>query len=196
VLNPYICPIEGDLSRADTVALTLLCRDKVVVESGIGGSTIVLSQIAKRVTTYEHEPIWIDRVKPKLGDNCKVVQITKDEDVSKFVEPCDVLFIDGHSLLRVKFVLAFWENVRECIIMHDSRTMYVSNVIKVICDQYVKPKEKGIWDYNKYLASLKYIKWNWLESNMCVMGKRNIHLKHEDWKKTEAENNRVGFGKI
>ena len=67
--NPYVWKMEGDLSRADVLVLTFLCRNKRVIEFGVGASTIILSQIAKWVVSYDTDQNWIDKIKPKVGNN-------------------------------------------------------------------------------------------------------------------------------
>ena len=181
MLNPYICQIEGDLSRADVVVLTMLCRGRRVIEFGLGGSTIILSKICVDVTTYEHGPIWIERIKPAIGENCKIIQVDKTDDLKGKGAHADVLFIDGHSLLRWKALMEFWPFVN-VVILHDTRMPYAANcLIKFFASE----------EHYKYLA---HIEWNYLESNMCVMTKRPFPLEHEDWKKTEVGNNRIGYG--
>ena len=204
MLNPYICQIEGDLSRADVVALVQLCRGKDVVEFGIGGSTIILSQVARSLITYETKDVWLDRFKDKLDTiektcipDIRIIEERKDgQSVQGLSEPCDVLFNDGWAAMRHHFLLEFWKDIKECCILHDTRSVYAGNVVRKFFDAYNPnyDKEKYIWGYNPYLASLKTIEWNYLESNSCVLFKRNCELVWEDWKKTECDNNRKGFG--
>jgi len=191
MVNPFIWPIEGDLSRADVVALALLCRDKKVIEFGIGGSTILLSQVAKKVITYEHDQIWIDKIKPKLNDKVEVRLIEKDTSSIKNIgEECDVLFNDGHSLLRSPALIEFWPYIKDCAILHDSRMTYAGNCVKKFIDSFVPNYEPSKGNPNKlpdnpFTGSLRSIEWNYLESNTVVMFKRNCTLKYENWKITE-----------
>jgi len=182
VLNPYVCPIEGDLSRADVVVLTMLCRGRRVIEFGIGGSTIILSQICTDVISYEHEPIWIERFRPMLNDIVTVREINKNDELKSKGEHADVLFIDGHSNLRWKALIEFWPYVN-VVLLHDTRMPYAANCL-------IKFFERE--SHYKYLA---HIEWNYLESNMAVLWKRPFPLEHEDWKVTEAGNNRRGYGR-
>lgn len=189
MLNPYVCKIEGDLSRADVVVLTLLCRGKKVIEFGIGGSTILLSQIADKVITYEHDDFWIDKIKPKLGANVEIRKLEKNPEAIKGLgEECDVLFNDGWSLFRSPALLEFWPFIKECAILHDGRTNYAHNCVKALLDVWDKNEKSeanpGLPD-NPYTGTLKKIDWNWLESNMVVLHKRNCQLKYENWKITE-----------
>ncbi len=205
--NPYTCPIEGDLSRADVVALTLLCRGKDVVEFGVGGSTILLSQIAKSVVTFDTKEVWVERTKETLktitNKTCEpdikpILAETHDGSSVKGIGfPCDVLFSDGWAAMRSYFILEFWKYIRECAITHDTRAIYAGNVLKRFIDAYnpaFKGSQKYPWGYNPYLSSLKSIEWNYLESNCCILTKRNTTLIWEDWKKTEKDNNRKNFG--
>jgi len=199
MLNPYIYKVDGDLSKADVVALTLLCRGKEVIEFGIGGSTILLSQIAKKVITYEHDKAWAERTKPKLGSNVEVRMIEKDiKAIDGLGEPCDVLFNDGHSLFRAPALLEFWPFIKEHAILHDARMNYAGNCVKKFLDSFIfnnpkvgelgfdpKGANPGLPD-NPFTGSLDTIYWNWLESNMVVMKKRNCTLKYENWKVSEG----------
>ena len=193
MLNPYTYKTQGDLSRADVVALTLLCRGKDVIEFGIGGSTILLSEIANKVITYEHDVKWVDKISPKLGSNVEIRLIDKGDThadgelnmVGKG-EPCDVCFIDGHSHLRAPALLEFWKYIKDCAILHDSRMTYAGNCVKKFIDAFVDKGEPsaanpGLAD-NPFTGSLDTIHWNYLESNMVVMTKRNCTLKYENWK--------------
>ncbi len=193
MFNPYIFKIDGDLSRADVVALTLLCRNKKVIEFGVGASTMLLSQVAKEVITYDTDIQWIEKVKGKIGggiSNVTFKYIEKDVNAVKGIaEDCDVLFDDGHSLLRSPFLLEFWPNIKECAILHDSRMTYAGNCVKKFIDSFIIKNEPN--DYNPgladnpYTGSLKSIDWNYLESNMVVLHKRNCTLRYENWKVTE-----------
>ena len=193
MLNPYICKIEGDLSRADVVALTLLCRDKDVIEFGLGGSTLIIGQVAKSLITYETKPEWVGRF-PQIKTEIRTIEENQDgSSVKGLGKKCDVLFADGWAAMRWYFLLEFWPHIRECAILHDTRSIYASRCLLKFFDAYNPPTEG--WALNPYLATLKSIDWNYLESNMCVLHKRNCQLEYEDWKKTEAGNNREGFGK-
>lgn len=200
MFNPYTWKIEGDLSRADVVVLTLLCRGKDVIEFGIGGSTILLSQVANKVITYEHDIAWIDKIKPRLGNNCEIRLIDKDkaeQSIKGIGESCDVLFNDGHSLLRAPALLEFWPHIKEYAILHDGRMPYAGNCLKKFIDAFTIKNPKvdepgfdaskanpGLAD-NPYTGSLEAVYWNYLESNMVVMKKRNCTLLYENWKITE-----------
>jgi len=206
--NPYTCSIQGDLSRADVVALTLLCRGKDVVEYGVGGSTIILSQIAKSVTSFDTKEIWVERTKEFLK---KVPNKTCEPEFRPILEekhngssvkglgfPCDIVFSDGWAALRGFFILEFWRYMNECAITHDSRAIYASNIVKMFMNNYDsnhKNDPEFPWGINPYLSTLKKIEWNYLESNCCVFFKRNTSLIWEDWKKTEENNNRNDYGK-
>jgi len=199
MLNPFMYKVEGDLSKADVVVLTQLCRNKTVVEFGIGGSTILLSQVAKKIISYEHDQAWIDKIQPKVGENVEIRLIPKEVSAVKGKgEECDVLFDDGHSLLRAPFLLEFWPYLKECAILHDSRMTYAGNCVKLFFDAFTvrnpkvgepgfdsKGANPGLPD-NPYTGSLKTIYWNYLESNMVVMEKRNCTLKYENWKISEG----------
>ena len=189
-----MCKIEGDLSRADVVALVLLCRGKRVVEFGLGGSTIILSQVAKSLVTYETKGEWVKRFSGKITTPIKIIEERHDgASVKGLAEDCDVIFIDGWAAMRWHFLLEFWSNIKECAILHDTRAVYAANCVQKFFSAY-NPPVKGKWGLNPYLATLKSIDWNYLESNLCILNKRNVLLEHEDWKKTEAGNNREGFG--
>jgi hypothetical protein len=191
MINPYTWEIDGDLSRADVLVLYLLCRNKFVVEFGIGASTILLSQIAQKVITYEHDQSWIDRTAPKLNDNVEINKIEKDPEVVKDLgQECDVLFDDGHSLLRTPALLAFWPHLKECAILHDSRMTYAGNCVKAFLSAFIPnpeptPSNPNNLPDNPFTGSLDTIYWNYLDSNMVVMHKKAYTLKYEDWKRTE-----------
>ena len=194
MFNPFICKIDGDLSRADAVVLTQLCRNKDVVEFGVGASTIIISQVAKSLISYDTDINWIEKIKSKV-DNVEFRLIEKDAKAmdSKGFE-CDVLFDDGWSVLRAPFLMEFWFYIKEYAILHDSRMTYAGNCVKRFIDAFEKPKEGGLifgnpnsLPSNLYTGSLESIYWNYLESNMVVMKKRNCTLKYEDWKVVEND---------
>ena len=66
MLNAYKVNIDGDLSQADAAVLSMLCRNKSVVEYGVGASTLILSQVASKVVSYDTETSWILKVNEKL----------------------------------------------------------------------------------------------------------------------------------
>jgi hypothetical protein len=197
VLNPFICPIHGDLSRADVVVLVQACRGKTVVEFGIGGSTIILSQVAEKVVSYETKQVWIDRFKDEFDklDNVqfRILEENIDAEITD-IEDCDVLFVDGWSLLRWPFLKAYWSHVKECAILHDARSPYAPNVVSKMITEYTPSQPGEAFPRNEYTACLKQIDWLPLESNMIVLHKRDVSLHHEDWKRTEEGNNRHGYG--
>jgi hypothetical protein len=170
----------------------LLCRNRDVVEFGLGGSTLIIGQVAKSLITYETKPEWVKRF-PRIESPIEIIEEKKDgSSVKGLGRECDVIFLDGWAAMRHHFLLEFWPHIRECAILHDTRSVYAANCLKKFIDAY-NPPTVG-WALNPYLATLKSIDWNFLESNMCILHKRNCQLEYEDWKKTEAGNNREGFG--
>ena len=205
-LNPFTVQIEGDLSRADTVVLTQLCRGKHVVEFGVGGSTLLFAQIAKSVISFDTSEEWIQRVTDRLLElpdkSCEpamfCIEKTRDGSAAHGLSTtCDVLFDDGWSMLRAPFLLEFWQDIRECAILHDTRLTYAGNILKVFIDAYDPKADKEPYPcgFNPYLGTLQSIEWNYLESNMAVLRKRNCFLSWENWKINERGNNRAGWGK-
>lgn len=198
MINPYLWKIDGDLSRADVLVLYLLCRNKNVIEFGIGASTILLSQIANKVITYEHDEEWVKKTEPKLNDKVEIRMIEKSEEAVKGIgEECDVLFDDGHSILRAPALLEFWPYIKEHAILHDSRMTYAGNCVKRFIDAFtiknpklgepgfvLKKANPGLPD-NPYTGSLDSIYWNYLDSNMVVMKKKPYTLYYENWNITE-----------
>jgi len=193
MLNPFIAEIDGDLSRADAVVLVQTCRNRDVVEFGVGASTILLSQCARSLVSLDTEQHWIDRTRQKIDRlqtiTCRpeYVLIEKNcQELPKF--GCDVLFNDGHSLLRVKFLQQYWlEHVRESILLHDARTHYATNMIREMMSWYDKAnyRKEDIWEHNPYVGCLRQIDWCPQESNMVVLHKRNCSLRYENWNLTE-----------
>ena len=163
--NPYVCPIYGDLSRADVVALTLLCRGKNVVEYGVGGSTIILSQIAKSVVSFDTKEIWVERTKEFLkqipNKTCEPEfrPILKEKFNGSSVKgigfPCDIVFSDGWAAMRGHFILEFWKHISECAIAHDSRAIYAGNIVKMFMNAYDNDFKNDSDDgqYVKYVAN-------------------------------------------
>jgi len=191
--NEYVCPIEGDMSRADVVSLVQLCRGKNVIEFGLGGSTKILRQVAKSVKTYETKKVWAER--QDLDNIVFIEELHDGSSVKGLSEPCDVIFIDGWAAMRNHFLMEFWADVKECAILHDSRMTYASRCIEIFLQAYQKPPQNK-FDYNPYLGTLQKIEWNYMNSNNAVLYKRPYELIWEDWKKTEAGNNRKGYGAI
>ena len=194
MLNPYSFTIDGDLSRADVVVLATLCRGAKVVEYGVGASTILLSEVANKVISYDTDMNWIMKTQPKIkNNNTELKLILKENGVVKpIVEECDVLFDDGHSLLRAEFLLEFWPYIKKCAILHDSRMTYAGNCVKRFIDAFVANTEPTVGNPNKlpdnhHTGSLERIEWNHLESNMVVLFKRNCTLLYENWKITETQ---------
>ncbi len=201
MLNPFITKIKGDLSKADIVILVQTCRNKHVVEYGVGASTILISQVAKSLISFDTDQNWINITKNNLKNidkmcEPKFILISKEETILPKYE-CDVLFDDGHSCLRSEFLKQYWlEHIKEKAILHDARTNYAVNIIKNMLSWYDIEnyiKERDIWVLNPYLGSLISIEWCPMESNMVILNKRSYILKYENWniteKKEEIKNN-------
>lgn len=184
------------MSRADVVALTLLCRNKNVIEYGCGGSTIILSKIATNVISFDTDQNWIDKIKPQVGKNVEFHYIVQDEKlIPDIIGTWDVFLDDGWAKLRGPMLLKYWPQIRECALLHDARMTYPGNVVKQFLDAFTiknDPSEfnPGLKD-NPYLGSLKSIEWDYLESNMAVLFKRNCTLLYENWNESEKGNHRV-----
>ncbi len=193
MLNPFITEIIGDLSKADAVVITQACRNKHVVEYGVGASTILISQVAKSLISFDTDQEWIDKTKnnlKKIKTKCspKFILLSKEEtDLPKF--ECDVLFDDGHTCFRSEFLKQYWLNhVKEKVILHDARTNYAPNIIVQMLNWYDREnyeKERDIWLHNPYMSSLTSIEWCPIESNMVILNKRPYTLKYENWNRTE-----------
>lgn len=180
--DPYSIEIDGDLSRADAVVLGTLCRGKSVVEYGVGASTIILSQCTTSLKCLDTDINWINKTSAKIEEENKpMFKLIDKNDISTIpLYECDILFIDGHSLQRMNFLKLYWlDYVKEMVILHDSRTTYVSNIIKNMMDWYVIDSHP--WKTNPYLACLSKIEWNYLDSNMAVLHKRAYSLTYENW---------------
>ena len=191
MLNPFIAEIDGDLSRADAVVLVQMCRNKDVVEYGVGASTYLLSQCARSLICFETDPVWIERVEGRLRElqpkTCTptIVEIPRvPHDLPKHT--CDVMFNDGHSPLREEFLRQYWPNcVREAMLLHDARCPTGTNLVRKMMDWYTPRAEGKVWPHNPYVAWLQRIEWCPQESNMIVLQKRNVELHYENWNVTE-----------
>lgn len=70
-MNPYTCPIQGDIARADAVGLWELCHDLNVVEFGVGASTVILSCCAARLDCFDTSAEWIEKTRARIPKHAK-----------------------------------------------------------------------------------------------------------------------------
>ena len=135
MLNPFACKINGELSRSDVVTLVHACRDKRVVEFGVGASTMLISQCAKSLTCFDTERKWIDKVNRRLAKAPKkcdpeFILIPKKGDQELPKIKCDIMFNDGLIALRVEFLKQIILNDRLKSLGWECKTSFFDGMAK------------------------------------------------------------------
>jgi len=174
MFNPQTVEIQGDISRSDVVVLYELCLGKSVVEFGMGGSTLLISQIAKEFTSYETDQKWFDKTKGRLDlidKSCKP-DLKMIYEVPDTIPTCDVLFIDGlgdHRLKWAKFLTSC-----DKMLFHDSLgdTGTVPTVHHMLSELLLTLDRVG-W--------LDTIQFHYKDSNIVVINKRKEFIKFANW---------------
>lgn len=182
MIDPLTVPIQGDISRKDAIVLHELCRDASVVEFGAGGSTILLSQWAKNLVTYDTDETWLNRTRRRvlaIAEKCPTTFI-HEPNIPNDIPECDVLFVDGYGNHRNGWMKHF----PRCKVMicHDSLgdtgghgpTVY--NVMNTL-----------FADMN-LVQQLKRAEFHYLDSNMVVVWRREVPISFVNW---NSEPNRL-----
>jgi hypothetical protein len=78
-----------------------LTRELTVLEFGAGFSTLFLMDRVKRIVTIEHDPAWINRLRPQLQDSVELIPTSRDTPdtylafLDRQSELYDLILIDG-----------------------------------------------------------------------------------------------------
>lgn len=180
-MDPQKVAIQGDLSRKDVVELYRLCAGKRVVEFGMGGSTLILAQCAKRLDSYESDPKWFDITEARIFQMGKPASV-RLHDVGPHcplpddIPECDVLFIDGFGPMRAQWISKFFKKAK-VIAIHDARRFQDVN--------------KALSHLVVFFSEIERIEFNVGDSNLMVVYRREVPLEYENWNETEADDNRV-----
>lgn len=183
MVDPETVVIQGDLSRLDAEVLLELCQDKIVVEFGVGGSTLLIARVAKSLRSYDTSPEWLSRtaarirqIEPELS--C-VPEFSHVKDVADSIPECDVLFIDGKGDERFKWLKFFPRcNVLIC---HDSLgdTGNGPTLYHVMAELF---RDRECVEY------LDRADFHYKGSNMAVVYSRPEPIRYHNWNLTETEN--------
>lgn len=185
MLDPQNVEIHGDISRADVLVLAEICTNKDVVEFGVGGSTLILSQCAKSLHSYDTDNTWIERVSGRLskthGLTCNPT-LSLCTDVPDAIPTCDVLFIDGYGPHRLPWLLKHFDKCKT-VICHDSLgdTGNGPTLYHIMADLFKRHELIGMLDTARF---------HYLDSNMVVIDKRQTPIVYKNWNITESGDNR------
>lgn len=126
----------GDLSLQDADLLAMYGKQSDnVLEFGIGGSTLILSQACNSVVSVETESKWVELVEKRLeqvpGGH---VEFLLFNEYKQFVEQnkleFDMIFVDCHTSRRLEAVLGSWKYLKEGgrLLIHDTRKSFLNNL--------------------------------------------------------------------
>ena len=111
----------GKLSLEDADVLAQHGKDKIVLEQGAGGSTMLFKQTASKVYCVEPVPAWAEKTSERLNQiqGCDVEFIN---DIVN-VESVDMIFVDGPFDQRASFATAAWYKLKigGKLLFHDTR---------------------------------------------------------------------------
>jgi hypothetical protein len=182
-MNPKTVTIQGDLSRADVVELCRICGGKIVVEFGMGGSTLILARCAAFLYSYDTEDSWLSATKARIDsieDKTARVHLYSSPSIPAEVPECDVLWVDGLFSQRAEWIRQHGKRGK-VVVVHDCRRYH--DVIHAL---------EGALSF-----------WAWVEridscpggSNLMVITRREKPMRYEDWNETEKDDNRVEWNR-
>lgn len=118
----------GDISKEDARVLGRLGYGGRVLEFGMGGSTQVLAQVARHLTSIETDPEWLKRTRNNL-ETLKIDPSKYDlkpyfkwPDAVKGLE-FDFIFVDGVDEMRFPFAIMAFPllKIGGVLAFHDTR---------------------------------------------------------------------------
>lgn len=184
MVDPKSVVIQGDLSRRDAEVLLELCRDKFVVEFGVGGSTLLIARVAQRLQSYDTSVEWLSRTAARIkkieGELSCIPEFSIVDDVADDIPECEVLFIDGKGEDRYKWLKFFPKcNIMIC---HDSLGDTGGNgpALYHIMAELFKNRE--------CVEYLDRADFHYKDSNMVVIYSRPEPIRYHNWNLTETDN--------
>lgn len=90
--------------------LSHLRPDMTCIEFGSGGSTLEIAKHVKELVTFEHDPIWYDRIKPLLPSNATIYLVPKNKEEKSGDDGTEDDYFDyvhAHEKLGKKWDLCF-----------------------------------------------------------------------------------------
>lgn len=183
MVDPKSVIIQGDLSRRDAEVLIELCAGKVVVEFGVGGSTLLIARIAKSLYSYDTSQEWIDRIANRIDKMKEELSCTPcfnyTDGVADDIPQCDVLFIDGNGDDRFKWLKFF--NKCNMMVWHDS----LGDTGNGPTIYYIM---SGLFSSRECVEYLDRADFHYKDSNMAIIYRRSTPIKYENWNITETDN--------
>lgn len=183
MLDYKTVPIYGDISRNDVRVLIELCTGKNVIEFGVGGSTLILAQVASKLTSYDTSQEWIDKTKKKLITKPSVKtcepEFIHNPEIPNDIPECDVLFLDGEGYQRTGWLKHFPKC--KVVISHDCRGETTDGPTAY---HLIYPLFKN-FELLQYVSRIEYA---YLDSNMFVYYRREKPIVYENWNITETDN--------
>ncbi len=184
MVDPKTVIIQGDLSRLDAEVLIELCQDKNVVEFGVGGSTLLIARVAKKLNSYDTNHEWLNRTAARVRKiehelSC-IPEFTIVKQVADDIDECDVLFVDGNGDDRFKW-LKFFPKCK-VLICHDSLGDTGGNgptLYHVMTELF---KDRACVEY------LDRADFHYKGSNMAVVYRRSEPICYQNWNLIETEN--------
>lgn len=164
----------GDISRADAAVLTAFGRDaQHVLEFGVGGSTLILSQISS-LLTIDTEQHWIDLVRERAA----ALEIRQPayrlySDLDSCDGPFQLIFDDGVTELREEFAWKTWGKLENggWLLVHDTTTPVELEWVMRFC--------------SKHHQEIDAVLVNYSGSNITAIRKNPIR-QYENWNEAEG----------
>lgn len=182
MLNPNTMSIQGDISRNDVKVLFELCTNKNVIEYGVGGSTLILAQIAKTLICYDTDINWINTTAKRLQNinnktcNPELNYITQTPHE---LPESDIIIIDGHGDTRHEWAKHL--PTTKQLLFHDSLGSTTTQpTIYHITTQ--------LFTNMTLIENLDTAKFHYKDSNYLLIIKRETPIKYVNWNETETEN--------
>lgn len=173
----------GKLSLQDADILAGLGKKATsILETGMGASTLIFSQVCKDVTSIESNPKWLELTKKRLehlGTINNVKLLSEIDPVLKY-EEYDLVFIDCLEETRFENAKKAWENLKPggILLFHDTnRQNYLRLAFTFIFTSYREV------DYA--LVNLQASDGN--SSNTTLIKKVSKGFKEQNWKFKEGK---------
>jgi len=168
-----LVPFVGDLSKSDARLLQRMATEaRRVLEFGMGGSTQILAQCCRDVTSLDTSKKWIRRTRNILKQlPAHPARLLSYKQLGSLRGKFDMIFVDGHPLYRVEFARKVWPRLEigGHLLVHDTRSRHIS----VVCDLL-----------HGFQNEISEISVNRDGSNITVITKKDLE-PYTNWNKDE-----------
>lgn len=170
----------GKLSLQDADILAELGGQAIsILETGMGGSTLIFSQVCKDVTSVESDPVWIDLTRKRLDHLGTLSSVRLLNKINPALDKeYDLVFIDCLVETRLNHAAMAWRKLKPggVLMIHDTnRSVYLNIATSFIASFLIDIDHATI---NKVASDGK-------SSNITYIKKMESGVKEFNWKNKE-----------